>query len=289
MTMPELLHDALRGGRRRPRGDWCRCAGSTRPTGPSTPTARAPHPRRHGRLREEIRAKVGEADAAAFDRFLGWLEQLYETEMPHFIDHNFDSPLDLCLPATAARLLLRLGGLRRARAGRRRFFADERLHRSSASRRCTPGSHPPRRRALLRGHHLHGHRRGRVVPRGRHARRAAGMARAAAATPGSPVTRRRGRAGAPPLRGPSPGSPRPTASACGPTPSCAPSTCRSPTTACCPGFAAPRAVRSGDFSPSAVVWHVGARAPPAAARRTTTSTSATTGSARSRRSSTRRS
>ncbi len=36
-----------------------------------------------------------------------------------------------------------------------------------------------------------------------------------------------------------------------PMPWCAPSTCRSPTTGCLPGVAAPRAVRAGDYSPSA--------------------------------------
>ena len=72
---------------------------------------------------------VGDADAAGFDRFLDWLEQLYETELPTFVDHNYSSPLDLAAPprpgAPAAPA-------RRARAlgpAVDRFFTDDRLTR----------------------------------------------------------------------------------------------------------------------------------------------------------------
>ena len=42
-----------------------------------------------------------------------------------------------------------------------------------------------------------------------------------------------------------------------PTPWCATPTCRSPTARCCPGLIAAAAARSGRYSPSACVWHVG--------------------------------
>ena len=69
--------------------------------------------------------------------------------MPNFIDRNYDSPLDLCVPLGA--------GARPAAARRRsarwlervgRYFDDERLRRISASRRCTPASPRTRRSPL---------------------------------------------------------------------------------------------------------------------------------------------
>ena len=49
--------------------------------------------------------------------------------MPHFIDHNFDSPLGLASSPKAAATLLRLGGFRRLGPVVRGWFDDERLHR----------------------------------------------------------------------------------------------------------------------------------------------------------------
>ncbi|GGM12132.1 phytoene desaturase family protein [Nakamurella endophytica] len=86
---------------------------------------------RHGRdaMREEIRATCGDADADAFDGFVDWLRRLYEVEMPHFIDRNFDSPLDLVADPRAAATLVRLGGFGRLGPAVRRRFRDPRLHR----------------------------------------------------------------------------------------------------------------------------------------------------------------
>ena len=109
MTMPELLHAPIRAVGGDPE--------ALVPMRRLDPAYRAVYPdgsELHIRadmadLREEIRTKVGDADAAGFDRFLVWLEQLYETEFATFVDHNYSSPLDLVRspgdrgPAAAAR------------------------------------------------------------------------------------------------------------------------------------------------------------------------------------------
>ena len=86
---------------------------------------------RHGReaMTEEIRAFAGPAEAAAFGRFSDWLAELYRVEMPHFIDVNVDSPLDLLRPWRAGLRLLRLGGFGRLGHKVASFFDDERLQR----------------------------------------------------------------------------------------------------------------------------------------------------------------
>ena len=184
MTMPELLHAPIRAVGGDPE--------ALVPMRRLDPAYRAVYPdgsELHiradmGDLREEIRTKVGDADAAGFDRFLVWLEQLYETEFATFVDHNYSSPLDLVRsPATAARLLAARRA-RRARAGRRPV-----LHRRPAHPHLQlPG--PVRRHRARQGpgragrHHLHGHRARRVLPRRRHARRAARAWRRRSPTPG---------------------------------------------------------------------------------------------------------
>ena len=86
---------------------------------------------RHGHeaMRQEIRTVCGPADAAAFDDFSAWLKKLYDVEMPHFIDANFDNPLDLVSSPAAAAKLLGLGGFGRLGPNVRRRFADDRLRR----------------------------------------------------------------------------------------------------------------------------------------------------------------
>ncbi len=85
----------------------------------------------HGRERmaDEIRAVCGPAEAAAFHRFVDWLTELYRLEMPHFIDTNFDSPLDLARPLTPGLRLIRHGGFRKLGKVVASFFADDRLRR----------------------------------------------------------------------------------------------------------------------------------------------------------------
>lgn len=86
---------------------------------------------RHGHepMRAEIAATCGPADARAFDGFVDWLADLYATEMPNFIARNFDSPADLLAKPLVAAHLLRLGGFGKLGAALRKRFTDERLHR----------------------------------------------------------------------------------------------------------------------------------------------------------------
>ena len=85
----------------------------------------------HGRERmhREIREVVGADAARQFDRFADWLRALYEVEHAHFIDTNFDSPLDLAWPLGPAIRLLRLGGFRKLGARVASYFDDHRLQK----------------------------------------------------------------------------------------------------------------------------------------------------------------
>ncbi len=86
---------------------------------------------RHGReaMTEEIRQFSGAKDAAAFGRFCDWLERLYRAEMDSFIDVNFDSPLDLIRPWRSGLELVKLGGFGKLGKKVASFFDDERLQR----------------------------------------------------------------------------------------------------------------------------------------------------------------
>lgn len=86
---------------------------------------------RHGReaMAREIQDVCGPVEAAAFERFCGWLTELYELEMPSFIERDFDSPLGLARPLRPALELVRLGGFRKLAKSVARYFDDERLRR----------------------------------------------------------------------------------------------------------------------------------------------------------------
>jgi phytoene desaturase len=86
---------------------------------------------RHGReaMTDEIRQFANAHEAEAFGRFCDWLEQLYRVEMAHFIDANFDSPLDLVKPWRAGLELVKLGGFGKLGKKVASFFDDERLQR----------------------------------------------------------------------------------------------------------------------------------------------------------------
>jgi phytoene desaturase len=86
---------------------------------------------RHGRdpMTAEIREVCGAKEAAAFGRFCDWLTELYEVELPHFIDRNFDGPLDMLTPVKPLIGLIRLGGLRRLSKVVGSYFDDPRLQR----------------------------------------------------------------------------------------------------------------------------------------------------------------
>jgi phytoene desaturase len=84
---------------------------------------------RHGReaMVEEIRQFSNPAEAAAFERFCDWLSDLYRIEMAHFIDVNFDSPLDLLKPWKAGLELVKMGGFGKLDKKVASFFSDPRL------------------------------------------------------------------------------------------------------------------------------------------------------------------
>lgn len=86
---------------------------------------------RHGReaMTEEIRRKCGPGEAEAFGRFCRWLCELYELELPNFIDRNFDSPLDLAWPLGPLVGLVRTGALRKLSSVVDSYFSDHRLQK----------------------------------------------------------------------------------------------------------------------------------------------------------------
>lgn len=81
------------------------------------------------RTAEEIRRLAGDADADAFIALEDHLRELYEVELPNFIDHNFDSPLGLLHNPAAALKLLRLGAFGRLADKINRRISDERVRR----------------------------------------------------------------------------------------------------------------------------------------------------------------
>lgn len=91
----------------------------------------APLAVRHGRgaMAEEIRTSCGPREAAGFERFCDWLEQLYHLEQPHFIERNFNGPIDLIRPLGPALNLVRLGAFRRVASAVNGYFDDHRLQK----------------------------------------------------------------------------------------------------------------------------------------------------------------
>jgi phytoene desaturase len=131
--MPDLIADAIRAATRDPSVNL----GELLPMRRLDPAYRACFADgstinvRYGReaMREEIAQTCGSVDAAAFDSFVDWLRQLYLVEMPNFIDRNYDSPLGLLSSPRAVAQLVRLGAFGRLGAAVRKRFADPRLQR----------------------------------------------------------------------------------------------------------------------------------------------------------------
>ena len=257
MTMPELLHDPIRAVG----GDPDRLISMRR----LDPAYRAVYPdgsELHvradmGDLREEIRALTGEENAAGFDRFLAWLEELYDTEFDTFVDRNYSSPLDLVRsPATAARLL-RLGGLGALGPAVDRFFTDDRLTRIFSFQALYAGIAPARARAVLAVITYMDTVRGVFYPEGgMHA-----VPRAMAqALEEAGVAIHLGVDVREVLRR-SDGAVAGVATADGERVAADAVVCTVDLPVAydrlLPGVSAPRTVRGGDYSPSAVVWHVG--------------------------------
>jgi phytoene desaturase len=78
-------------------------------------------------MAEEIRRVCGPRDAAGWLRYVEFLRELYRIEMPHFIERNLDSPIQL-VNASLARLV-RIGGFRRLGAKVAQYVSDDRLRR----------------------------------------------------------------------------------------------------------------------------------------------------------------
>jgi phytoene desaturase len=127
LTMPDLIADALRAA-----GSDLSALGELKKLDPAYRACYADGSTimvRHTReaMRQEIADTCGSVDAAAFEGFVEWLRKLYLAEMPHFIDANFDTPLDLLRSPLAAAQLVRLGGFRKLGNAVRSFFSDPRL------------------------------------------------------------------------------------------------------------------------------------------------------------------
>lgn len=222
---------------------------------------------RHGReaMTAEIRQQCGPAEAVAFGRFCDWLGELYRLELPNFIDRNFDSPLDLARPLKPAIDLVRLGGFRKLANVVDSYFADERLRRLFSFQALYAGLSPFEALAVYSiitymdtvegvwfpegGMH--------AIPRGL---AAAATAAGAAFRYGERVERiERPGAGPDRLRVRLASGERLGADAVVANPDL-PEVYRT----LLPGLDAPRAARKGQFSPSCVVWHVGAKGSPPA-------------------------
>ncbi len=80
-------------------------------------------------MTQEIRERIGSKDAEAFGRFADWLAELYELELPNFIDADLSNPLDMLRRPMALVKLLQLGGLRKLHKVVGEYFDDPRLHR----------------------------------------------------------------------------------------------------------------------------------------------------------------
>jgi phytoene desaturase len=97
-------------------------------------------------MSDAIRAVCGRADADGYRRLVAYLQTLYETEMPHFIARNLDSPF-----ALLGRPLLRLIGLGAfGRLGPKvaSFVRDERLRRLFTFQAMYAGLAPARALAI---------------------------------------------------------------------------------------------------------------------------------------------
>ena len=95
---------------------------------------------------DEIARTCGPADAAGYRDFVAYLRRLYELQMPHFIDRNLDSPLQLVgLPLAK---LAAMGGFRKLGAKVGSFVSDERLRRLFSFQAMYAGMSPAQALAI---------------------------------------------------------------------------------------------------------------------------------------------
>ncbi|GAA1434917.1 phytoene desaturase family protein [Streptomyces thermospinosisporus] len=93
-------------------------------------------------MEEEVRRFAGPEEAAGYRRLRRWLRQLYRAQLSHFIDTNFDSPLQLLHPDLAR--LAALGGFGRLDRRIGRFLSDPRLRRVFSFQALYAGVAPAR-------------------------------------------------------------------------------------------------------------------------------------------------
>ena len=218
---------------------------------------------RHGReaMTKEILDLCGPQEAASFGQFCDWLTVLYETEMPNFIERNFDSPLDLARPVRPGHDLLRLGAFNRLGRVVARRFADERLRRIFSFQAMYAGLAPYEALAIYAVITYMDTVNGVYVPDG--GMHALPVALAGAAEKagvqfryGTRVERillQHGTSG--PVQGVRTEDGEVVAASAVVANPDLPVVYRT----LLPGLEPPRAVRRGRYSPSAVVWHVGVR------------------------------
>jgi phytoene desaturase len=217
----------------------------------------------HEAMRQEITDTCGSVDAAAFDDFVHWLRRLYLVEMPHFIDRNFDSPMGLLSAPGAAARLLQLGGFGKLGPAIRKRFRDPRLHRLFSFQALYAGLSPESALALYAVITYMDSIEGVWYPDG--GMHAVPRALAAAAEKAGAVFRY-GEEATEIIRRSDTGGVAGVALASG-------EQIRADAVVCTldlpvayerllPDLTAPRKALRGNFSPSAVVWHVGARGLP---------------------------
>lgn len=263
LTMPELLADAF-AAVGADLDDFC-------PVQPVDPMYRACYADGtelrvwHGRARmeAEIAEVCGGDEAEAFGRFCEWLTELYRIEMAHFIDANFDSPLDLMHPIAPALRLVRHGGFRKLGRVVASFFDDERLRRLFSFQAMYAGLAPYEALALYAVITYMDSVQGVFVPRGGMHAMATGLAEAVEKAgvevrynaPVARILRRSGTTG--PVTGVelADGERIPAeAVVCNPDLPVAYRTLV--------GIDAPRAARRGTYSPSCFLWVAGVRGLP---------------------------
>lgn len=213
----------------------------------------------HELMRDEILRECGAKDAAAFDQYVAWLKRLCDVELPHFIDANFTSPLSLLRSPRAGLELLRMGAFGRLGPEVARRFDDERLRRVFSFQAMYAGLAPSKALALYAVITYMDSIEGVWFPEG--GMHAVPRAMASAAEDagvqiryGARVERvdrsPSGRASGVVLEG----GERVAADAVVVTADLPVAYER-----LLPGVEAPRVARRGQYSPSAVVWHVGLR------------------------------
>ena len=97
-------------------------------------------------MAERIRAFAGPADADGYRRYVQFVTRLYRLQMRHFIDRNFDSPVDLAGSSLARLVALR--GFSRLAHTVARYFRDERLQRVFSFQAMYAGVSPSRALAI---------------------------------------------------------------------------------------------------------------------------------------------